>query len=101
MNLSYPYRLPTPPTLFYGPGFENFDFSLLKDIKLAESKSERFVTLSTGFTKLRGKRFIPLPLTRWPPACPRFWYAVQILSTISYHCGAGGSADALGGTAGG
>jgi hypothetical protein len=27
-----------PPTWFYGPGFENFDFSLLKDIRLREGK---------------------------------------------------------------
>jgi hypothetical protein len=26
----------TPPTLFYGPGFENFDFSLLKDVRLGK-----------------------------------------------------------------
>jgi hypothetical protein len=26
----------TPPTLFYGPGFENFDFSLFKDMRLGK-----------------------------------------------------------------
>ena len=52
-NLYYPlnaanFRLPsatslgignTPPTLFLGPGFENFDFSLLKDVRLGKESS--------------------------------------------------------------
>jgi hypothetical protein len=28
-----------PPTWFYGPGFENFDFTLLKDIRLKEGRA--------------------------------------------------------------
>jgi hypothetical protein len=29
----------TPPTLFLGPGFENFDFSLLKDVRLSKENN--------------------------------------------------------------
>jgi hypothetical protein len=29
----------TPPTLFLGPGFENFDFSLLKDVRLGKESN--------------------------------------------------------------
>ena len=29
----------TPPTLFLGPGFENFDFSLLKDVRLGKENN--------------------------------------------------------------
>jgi hypothetical protein len=32
----------TPPTLFFGPGFENFDFSLLKGMRLGESRVLEF-----------------------------------------------------------
>ena len=52
-NLYYPlnaanFKLPaatslgignTPPTLFLGPGFENFDFSLLKDVRLGRESN--------------------------------------------------------------
>jgi len=53
IGLYYPlnaanYKLPgtttlgignTPPTLFFGPGFESFDFSLLKDIRLGKENN--------------------------------------------------------------
>jgi len=32
----------TPPTLFYGPGVFNLDFSLAKEVKITESKTLEF-----------------------------------------------------------
>jgi hypothetical protein len=49
----------TPPTLFLGPGFENFDFSLLKDIPLG--KESRVLELRAEAYNV---------LNHWNPSAP-------------------------------